>query len=124
MTDSRKSTELPRPTRVVVVGTSGSGKSVLSRALAKKLGIAALRRTLVRYVTREELWTAKNRESLYKTLFTRDSILYWVMTTWKKRRREYPELIARPEYAHLRVFRFRNPAETARFLTSLRSRTA
>ncbi len=79
----------------------------------------AFRRTIHRYVARTELWSAKNRESLYTSFCTKDSILWWVITTWKKRRREYPELLARPEYAHLRKLRFRSPRETERFLASL-----
>lgn len=77
-----------------------------------------LRRTLRRVFRQEELW-AGNRESLRVTFFSRDSILLWALTTYPRRRREYPRLLASPQYAHLRVFRFRSPRQTESWLTGL-----
>jgi len=74
-------------------------------------------RTLRRSIYQEELWNG-NRESLRK-MFSRDSILVWVLKTYWRRRREYPELLARPEYSHLTVFRFRTPGETEQWLAGL-----
>ena len=74
-------------------------------------------RTLRRAITRQELWNG-NRESL-RLMFSRESILLWVLKTYWRRRREYPELLARPEYSHLTVFRFRTPRETAKWLAAL-----
>lgn len=78
-------------------------------------------RTLRRAVLREELWNG-NRESL-RMMFSRESILVWVLKTYWRRRREYPELIARPEYGHLTVFRFRSPGETEWWLAALKTVT-
>ena len=77
-----------------------------------------LRRTGRRVVRREELW-AGNRESIQKTLFSKDSILWWALTTYKRRRREYPELLSRPENAHLQVFHFKSPRAADRWLANL-----
>ena len=77
-------------------------------------------RTIHRWANRTELWSSKNRESLYTSFFTKDSILWWVITTWKRRRRELPELLNRPEHAHLGQYRFRTPAECDLFLRSLK----
>ncbi|MBC7220986.1 AAA family ATPase [Candidatus Bipolaricaulota bacterium] len=74
-----------------------------------------LRRTLRRALRREELWNG-NRGSLRMSFFSRESILLWAMRTYPRRTREYPELLARPEHAHLRVIRLRSPAETRRWL--------
>lgn len=76
-----------------------------------------LYRTLRRVVLREELWNG-NRESL-RMMFSRESILVWVITTYHRRKREYPELLARPEHGHLTVYRFRSPRETDSWLTTL-----
>jgi hypothetical protein len=76
-------------------------------------------RTLRRSLSREPLW-AGNRESLAMSFLSRDSILLWVLTTWRRRRREYPRLLARPEYRHLRVWRFRSPGRAAAWLEALR----
>jgi len=77
-----------------------------------------LRRTILRVVCREELWNG-NRESWRTSFFSRDSILLWAIRTHRRRKREYPELLARPENAHLTVIRLRSPAETRRWLATL-----
>lgn len=64
-------------------------------------------RSLHRSLTRQELWSG-NRES-FLNLFTSDSILLWMLKTYNKRRREYPVLLAKPEYQHLQVVRVRSP---------------
>ena len=70
-----------------------------------------LRTVLWRYVTRtvrriahrEELWSG-NRERLSTHLFNRDSLLWWILTTYGKRRREYPPLLAaRPDLVAIRL---------------------
>ena len=75
-------------------------------------------RTFSRALRREELWSG-NRESLRKALLTRDSILLWLLKSYWRRRREYPALLSRPEYAHLRVVRLRSPAAAERWLLGL-----
>jgi adenylate kinase family enzyme len=77
------------------------------------------RRTLWRGIARVELYNG-NRESLREHLFTRDSLFVWLLRTHRRRRREYPELLTRPEYAHLRVERFRRPAEARDWMDGLR----
>ena len=68
-------------------------------------------RGLRRSVTGEELWEFGNRESMFRHLFTRDSLLLWVLTTYRRRRKEYPMLLTQPEYSHLRLVRLRSPEE-------------
>lgn len=75
-------------------------------------------RTLDRIVTRQELW-GKNRERLWTQFFTRDSLFLWACQTYPRRRREYPALLARPEYAHLAVVRLRSPRAACDWLDSL-----
>ena len=181
-----KNRELPTPgQRISVVGTSGSGKTTVGRAIADRLGIPfieldalawlpgwtnrplaelrelvdeqtrgptwvvdgnyskvrdlvwdradtvvwldypfwrvfgqLLRRTLRRSLRREELWSG-NRESLRMSFFSRDSILLWAIRTYGRRKRQYPELLARPEHGHLKLIRLRSPAETRRWLGGL-----
>lgn len=71
-------------------------------------------RTLRRGLTREELWNG-NREPVLG-IFSRESMVLWVLKTYRRRRREYPALLAQPAYAHLRVIRLRSPRETRRWL--------
>jgi adenylate kinase family enzyme len=75
-----------------------------------------LRRTLHRVAGREELWGG-NRERLSTHLFSRDSLLWWILTTYRPRRREYPPLLAaRPD---LLVVRLRSGRAAARWLAEL-----
>lgn len=76
-----------------------------------------LQRTWQRVVMQEELWSG-NRETWRQT-FSRDSILLWALTTYLRRRKEYPILFAQPEYAHLKVLHLRSPNTTRAWLSSL-----
>lgn len=80
----------------------------------------ALSRTLRRILTREELF-ATNRESLRMAFFSRDSILWWVITTFHRRRKQYRRLFDTKTFPHLAYVEFQKPSEARRFLTRLKS---
>jgi adenylate kinase family enzyme len=85
------------------------------------LGVVLTRlagRTCRRIFTREELWSG-NRERLWTQLFTRDSLFLWALRTYRKRRREYPELLMRAEHVHLQAIRLRSPSEATTWLSNL-----
>lgn len=163
--------------RIVVLGTTGSGKSTLSRQLSDKLGLPIIEldefmhgsnwttapeqefrakvdratsqeawivdgnyglardliwdraeaivwlnysfartfrqllwRTLRRAWHREVLWNG-NRESLVKTFFTRESILWWAIKTHHQKAATYPKLFAEARYRHLKILIVRDPIE-------------
>jgi adenylate kinase family enzyme len=75
-------------------------------------------RTLRRTLTQEELWN-ENRETLRTAVFARDSIVLWALTTYRRRRREYPALLNQPEHAHLKVIRLPSPRAARRWLEGL-----
>ena len=79
-----------------------------------------LRRCIVRGVKRVELFNG-NREELWKHFFTRESLFLWLFKTHRSRRRETLEGLARPEYAHLHLERFRWPSQTQAWLDRLGS---
>jgi adenylate kinase family enzyme len=76
-----------------------------------------LRRTIRRVATQEELWGG-NRERLSGQIFDRDSLFLYAIRTYRRRRREFTADLARPEYAHLRGLRFRQPRELERWLAA------
>jgi adenylate kinase family enzyme len=78
------------------------------------------RRTVGRVLRRELLW-GRNRESLFTHLFTRESLFYWVLTTYRRRRREADELFASPEFRDKKLIRFRSPRECDRWLEHVRA---
>ena len=75
-------------------------------------------RTVRRIVSREELWSG-NRESLRTAFLSRDSIILWALTSYHRRREEYPRLFREPEYSHLRVVRLRSPRQADRWLQEM-----
>jgi adenylate kinase family enzyme len=77
----------------------------------------ALRRTFRRIFLRESLF-ADNRETLRQVLFDRESILWWVIRTYRRRRREYPQLFLEEEHMHLQVIALNRPRE-AQFILDL-----
>jgi adenylate kinase family enzyme len=176
---------MPDLTRVVVVGTSCSGKTTFARSLAEELGSPhveldalhwgpnwsmradfaervaaaaaqpswvmdgnyskirsilwprataivwpnysfaltfgrALRRTATRIITRERLWW-DNRETVRNALFDREGVLWWILRTYRRRRREYRELMRAPEYAHVDFLEMPSPAAAEAFLGGLRA---
>ena len=75
------------------------------------------RRTLRRIVIREELW--KGNQEHIRGLFSRDSVFLWAIRTYRRRRKQYPILLSRPENSHLTVVRLRSPREAEEFLSKL-----
>jgi hypothetical protein len=53
------------------------------------------------------------------TLFSRESILWWVLTTFHRRRKQYRQLFDARTYPQLVYVEFRNPLEAHNFLTRL-----
>ena len=72
-----------------------------------------LRTVLWRYSTRtarriragEELWPGTgNQERLSMHLLSRDSLLWWILSTYRRRHRDYPRLLAdKPQLAAIRL---------------------
>jgi adenylate kinase family enzyme len=81
----------------------------------------ALYRTTRRALRREELYSG-NRESFRKAFLSRDSILWWVMTTYGRHRREFPLLFEQTAFAHLETIAFRRPHEADAFLRGIAGR--
>lgn len=80
----------------------------------------AVRRAVLRAWRRHELWPGTgNRESFRRTFFSRESILWWTMKTWRQNRRRYLADMQDPRYAHIRFVRLRNQRETEAFIASL-----
>ena len=75
-------------------------------------------RTVRRCFTQEELWNG-NRESFRVAFLSRESLFLWGLKSHPRRRRTYPALFGRPEYAHLEVVRLRSPRETEQWLDGL-----
>lgn len=76
-----------------------------------------VRRTIRRALTREVLW-GNNREPVLRNLLTRESIIWWTLSTHASRRREYEAALADSAWAGLPVHRLRTPSEVAALLAT------
>lgn len=74
-------------------------------------------RTFRRILSGEELWNG-NRESL-RTAFSRESIVWWVVTQHRSHRTKWPARFA--ELPHLRVVRLRSAREVRDWLQSIQA---
>ena len=74
-----------------------------------------LTRTLRRIRTGEELWPGTgNRERLSMHLLQRDGLLWWILGTYRRRRRDFPRLLA--EHPRIEAVRLGSPREASRWL--------
>ncbi|HEY4684523.1 MAG TPA: adenylate kinase [Dehalococcoidia bacterium] len=76
-----------------------------------------IRRTVGRLLSQEPLWHG-NRESL-RTLLWRESIIWWSIRSFGRRRRDYAALFRDPQQAHRRLIRLRSRREVDAWLPSL-----
>ena len=77
-----------------------------------------LRRTIARSVRGQILFSG-NKETLKKAFLSRDSILWWVITTFRRRNRQYRTIFANNEFPHLDVIEFQKPRQADEFLFNL-----
>lgn len=75
------------------------------------------KRAMDRIRSGEELWPGTgNRETFRNQFLGPDSLFWWALKTYRRRRRELPMILARPEHAHLVVRHFRRPEEADSWL--------
>jgi adenylate kinase family enzyme len=75
----------------------------------------AIRRTLHRIVTGQKV-CGDNRESMRVALFSRHSILLWVITTYRRRKRDYRLLFDGDDYRQAARIELTSPAAATAFL--------
>ena len=75
-----------------------------------------IKRSLRRGIRNEELWHG-NKETLWKHLFTRDSMILWTIKRFSMNRKRYTELFEKPEYSHIKFVRLCSDKEVEDFVT-------
>jgi adenylate kinase family enzyme len=78
------------------------------------------KRTWLRWWRREILWSG-NRERMWDQFCTQESLLLWVIQTWRTHRRTYPALFRTPEYSGKKIIRLRSPRDAERWIASLQN---
>ena len=78
----------------------------------------ALYRTVKRAVTQEELFSG-NRESFRKSFLSQESILLWVVSSYRRLRRNYRRILYNGDYPHLQVIELRGPDQAEKLIASI-----
>lgn len=78
----------------------------------------ALNRTTRRVLTGEEMWSG-NRETFRKAFMSRDSIIFWVLTTHQEKRRRYSKLLRGDKMDEKDIIIFQHPKEAEKFLQQI-----
>lgn len=78
----------------------------------------ALKRAIRRVVTREKLWGTDSVETL-KKLLSKQSIIWWTITTYEKKRKKYTALMTASDYQHIHFIELKSPREAQTFLENL-----
>ena len=73
-------------------------------------------RSFLRSLRNEELWNG-NRENLRNSIFKRDSLLVWILSTHERRRNQYLKFLENPPYTGLRFHRLKSSREINDFLS-------
>ena len=83
----------------------------------------AFNRTTRRIFNKEILYSG-NRETFGKAFMSKDSILLWVLSSYRGKRRNYSKLLRQDKNDEKEIFIFQNPKQTERFLLQVKEQTA
>ncbi len=77
-------------------------------------------RTWQRWWKKETLW-GSNYERLWPQfkIWSKESLFHWQVLSYRRHKRLYPQLFASPDYAHLKILRFKTPGEMEEWLHSI-----
>ena len=77
-------------------------------------------RSLINGYKRQELWSGTgNKESIWRTLLTRDSMIWWVVKTFHKNRKRYTALFDKMKNSKIQFVRLRSETEVEGFISQL-----
>jgi len=80
----------------------------------------AVRRAVKRSISGEEIWPGtNNRENFLKSFFSRDSIILWTITSYRRVRRKCLTYMKDERFSHIKFLRFRSHKDAEKFLNSL-----
>jgi adenylate kinase family enzyme len=81
------------------------------------------RRTIRRGLTREKLWNTGNVERMWRHFFVpKDSLYWWVLTSYRRRRAEFRRVSLDPANSHIEFIRFSKPREAESWLREKEAR--
>ena len=73
------------------------------------------KRSIIRSIRREELWNG-NRETLWNSILRPQSLLVWILKTYKRNKKRFSALLQSEEFPHVKYLHLKHPKETKKFL--------
>ncbi len=82
--------------------------------------LQAITRATKRLLDQEELWPGTGNRETLRMLFSKDSIVLWTITSYRRRRMNIIKLMGFPQYQHIQFHRLRSHKQAAGFLKEVR----
>ncbi len=77
-------------------------------------------RSLKRAITRQELWPNTNNRESFLRMFSKDSIVLWLLNTYDLNKKKYQERLSDTNYQHIKFYRLQSRKEVRQFLKQLK----
>ena len=79
-----------------------------------------LKRAIKRAITKEKLWNTNNYEN-FKLLFSKDSIVLWMITSYPTMKKRYSEVFENPNVMpQVKMIRLKSPKQASVFLKEIK----
>lgn len=78
-------------------------------------------RSIKRAITNEELWPNSNNRESFSRMFSSDSIVLWLLKTYKKNVEKYEAYMNDEKFKHIKFYRLRSRGEIDRFINEAKS---
>ena len=79
-----------------------------------------IKRAVSRSFSQKELWKdTGNKESFKKMLFSKESIVLWMITSYKRVSKNYLNLSNNPKYSHITFIRIKSPHQASIFFQNI-----
>ncbi len=76
-------------------------------------------RSLKRAILKNEIWEGTGNKESFSRMFSKDSIILWLIKTYKKNISRYNQMINDPNYSHISFHQLRSRKEIEKFLNNL-----
>ena len=76
-------------------------------------------RALYRVISQKEIWPDTGNKETWGKLFSKDSIVLWMLKNYRRNKRRYAILDHQQEYEHIRFIRLKSPKACEGFLKKL-----
>ena len=81
----------------------------------------SVKRALHRVFTQQPLWINSNNTESFKSLLSRDSIVFWMVKTHRKNREKYLKILNDPQYSDIQFIHLRSTRQMHQFLNGLKN---